>query len=208
MTDAQREARERLSERYVIPFRAEPTDLARCFGRQAPRIIEIGSGMGESTVEIAAKYPSTDYVAVEVHGPGVGSLLRLVDQRGLTNVRVIEHDAVEVLTSMVTPQSIHGIHIFFPDPWPKKRHHKRRLLQPAFARLLASRLEPGGYIHLATDWEDYACWMLDVLAQAPELANTAERFATRPEYRPLTKFERRGLRLGHAVYDIVYRRTQ
>ena len=207
MTVAQREARERLFERYAIPFSPVPFDLARSFGRDAPRVMEIGFGMGETTAEIAAAHPELDYLALEVHAPGVGSLLRLLEQHSLVNVRIIQHDAVDVLERMIAPHSLHGIHIFFPDPWPKKRHHKRRLLQLPFARLVASRLDAGGYLHLATDWKDYADWMLEVLVQVPELANAGAGFVPRPECRPLTKFERRGLRLGHAVYDIVFRRV-
>ena len=206
MTEAQRSARERLFGRYGLAFSNSPPDYDLAFGRRAPRVLEIGFGMGETTAEIAAAHPEIDYLALEVHGPGVGSLLRLIEERQLANVRILQHDAVEVVRAMILPQSLSGIHIFFPDPWPKKRHHKRRLLQTPFARLLASRLATGGYLHLATDWEDYAQWMLEVLEQVPELVNTASGYAPRPDYRPLTKFERRGLRLGHVVHDIVYRR--
>lgn len=206
MTDAQRDARERLLERYGVTYSGTPLDFDRLFGRQAPRILEIGFGMGETTAEIAAKHPQIDYLGLEVHGPGVGSLLRQMEARALTNVRVIQHDAVEVVTTMIPEDLLAGIHIFFPDPWPKKRHHKRRILQVPFAQLLASKLMPGGYLHLATDWEEYAEWMLEVLGQVPALENTSDGFAPRPDYRPLTKFERRGLKLGHAVHDVVYRR--
>ena len=205
MTDAQRAARERLLPLYGVPYAPALLDFTQIFGRKAPVVLEIGFGMGETTAEIAAANPDIDYLGVEVHGPGVGSLLRQIEARGLRNLRVIEHDAADVVEHMIPPASLAGIHIFFPDPWPKKRHHKRRLLQVPFARLLASKLEPGGYLHVATDWEDYAVWILEVLAQT-ELENTAERFAPRPAYRPLTKFERRGLALGHGVYDIVFRR--
>ena len=207
-TDAQRAARERLLPRYGIPFRAEPIDLASTFARAAPTVLEIGFGMGETTAEIARANPQTNYLGIEVHAPGVGSLLRLIEARGLGNVRIIQHDAVEVVQAIIAPRTLAGIHVFFPDPWPKKRHHKRRLLQPDFARVLASRLEVGGYLHVATDWQAYADWALEVLDEIPELANTAQGFAPRPEHRPLTKFERRGLRLGHAVHDIVFRRVR
>jgi tRNA (guanine-N7-)-methyltransferase len=206
-TDAQRAARERLLPRYGIPFRAEPLDLAAAFARAAPTVLEVGFGMGETTAEIAQANPQTNYLGIEVHAPGVGSLLRLIEARGLANVRIIQHDAVEVVRTMIAPQSLAGIHVFFPDPWPKKRHHKRRLLQSAFARELCSRLEIGGYLHVATDWQEYADWVLEVLDQVPELDNTAQGFAPRPDHRPLTKFERRGLRLGHEVRDIVFRRV-
>jgi tRNA (guanine-N7-)-methyltransferase len=207
MTDAQRDACERLLPRFGLPYTATALDFDLVFGRSAPRILEIGFGMGETTAEIAASHPDIDYLGLEVHGPGVGSLLRHIEAHELRNVRIIQHDAVEVATAMIPAASLHGIHIFFPDPWPKKRHHKRRIVQTPFVRLLASRLLPGGYLHLATDWQEYAEWMLDVLNPLPELRNTAENYAPRPAYRPLTKFERRGLKLGHAVHDIVYRRV-
>lgn len=205
MTDAQRAARERLLPIYGVPYRQEPLDFVALFGRRAPVVLEIGFGMGETTAEIAASQPQTDFLGVEVHGPGVGSLLRRLELQGLSNVRVVEHDAAEVVEHMIAPASLAGIHVFFPDPWPKKRHHKRRLLQAGFARSLAARLAPGGYLHVATDWEDYAEWILEAL-RATELRNTVERYAPRPAYRPLTKFERRGLDLGHAVFDIVFKR--
>jgi tRNA (guanine-N7-)-methyltransferase len=195
-----------LLPRYGVPFLAEPLDFARLFGRTAPVIAEIGFGMGETTAQIAAEHPENDYLAIEVHTPGVGSLLKLIGERGLSNVRIVQHDAAEVLRDMVPEGSLAGVHIFFPDPWPKKRHHKRRLLQPAFASLVAERLRPGGYLHVATDWHDYAEQALVVLAAIPDLGNCAERFAPRPESRPETKFERRGRRLGHAVWDLLFTR--
>ena len=207
MTEAQRDAHARLIVRYGIEFSPWPLDLDRVFGRQSVKVLEIGFGMGDTTAEIAAANPEIDYLGIEVHAPGVGRLLRLIEQHGLANVRLIQHDAVEVLTSMLPPSCLDGIHVFFPDPWPKKRHHKRRLLQAAFAQLLASRLTIGGYLHLSTDWQDYAEWMLAVLAEVPELRNTADGFASRPDYRPVTKFERRGVRLGHPVRDIVFKRV-
>lgn len=178
------------------------------FGRRAPLILEIGSGMGETTAQIAHAHPDCDYLAVEVHAPGVGSLLRRIDALKLKNVRVIRHDAVEVVANMIPEASLAAAHLFFPDPWPKKRHQKRRLLQPAFAHALALRLTPGGYLHMATDWQDYAEQALAVLAAEPLLENTTRSFAQRPEYRPLTKFESRGLRLGHVVWDLVFRRRK
>ena len=206
-TDAQRAAHARLLPRFGIPYSPEPLDFARIFSRTAPTVLEIGFGMGETTAAIAQANPHINYVCIEVHGPGVGSLLRLIEARGLTNVRIIQHDAVAVVDAMIAPQTLAAIHVFFPDPWPKKRHHKRRLLQLPFARTVVSRLEIGGYLHVATDWQDYADWTLAVLADIPELENTAAGFAPRPQYRPLTKFERRGLRLGHTVRDIVFRRS-
>ena len=203
---AQRRAHEELLPRFGIAFTEAPLDLAAAFGRQASKILEIGSGMGETTAAIAQAAPDRDFLAVEVHAPGVGSLLKQIDERGLTNLRVIQHDAAEVVTQMIAHEALAGIHVFFPDPWPKKRHHKRRLLQPPFVHELALRLAAGGYLHAATDWQDYAAAILAALTAEPLLDNTARDYAPRPDYRPLTKFERRGLRLGHGVWDIVFRR--
>ncbi|MCZ7562987.1 MAG: tRNA (guanosine(46)-N7)-methyltransferase TrmB [Burkholderiales bacterium] len=206
-TAAQARAQRELLPRYGIAYAPRPLDLAGAFGRAAPKILEIGFGMGETTAAVAAAHPENDYLAVEVHGPGVGSLLNRIAARGLANVRVIRHDAVEVLEHMIGPASLDGVHVFFPDPWPKKRHHKRRLIQPAFVRLLAARMKPGAYLHIATDWQDYAEHILAVLAAEPALANTVAAFSPRPETRPETKFERRGLALGHRVWDLLFRRT-
>ncbi|HQR04836.1 MAG: tRNA (guanosine(46)-N7)-methyltransferase TrmB [Proteobacteria bacterium] len=192
--------------RWGIEYRAAPLDLATVFGRASPCILEIGCGMGETTATIAAAYPQNDYLGIEVHLPGVGALCKEIAVRGLCNLRVIRHDAVEVVRDMIAPGTLSGIHIFFPDPWPKKRHHKRRLVQSPFVALLASRLAPGGYLHCATDWEEYAVQMLAVLSAEPALENSAGGFAPRPGYRPLTKFEQRGLRLGHGVWDVVFRK--
>jgi len=192
--------------RWGIPYRAELLDLDAVFGRQAPRILEIGCGMGETTAAIAAAQPQHDYLGIEVHTPGVGSLLKEISVRELTNLRVIQHDAVEVVRDMLPAGTLAGIHIYFPDPWPKKRHHKRRLIQAPFVAMLATRLAPGGYFHCATDWQEYAEQMLAVLGAEPLLENTAAGFAPRPDYRPLTKFEQRGQRLGHGVWDVIFRR--
>jgi len=205
-TAAQARALALLAPRHCIPFAPEPLDLDRAFGRAAPKVLEIGFGMGETTAAIAAAHPEIDYLGVEVHAPGVGSLLNRIEALGLTNVRIIQHDAVAVLEHMIAPASLGGVHLFFPDPWPKKRHHKRRLVQPPFAALLASRLKPGGALHAATDWEDYAQQILAVLAAEPALENTAAGFAARPAARPQTKFERRGVGLGHRVWDAVFRK--
>jgi tRNA (guanine-N7-)-methyltransferase len=178
-------------------------DLAGAFGRPAPKILEIGFGMGCDR-GIAAAHPERDFLALEVHTPGVGKLLQLIEERSLTNIRLIQHDAVEVVRDMIAPQALSGVHIFFPDPWPKKRHHKRRLIQPEFVALLASRMASGAYLHLATDWEDYAQQILAVLAAEPSLKNSAADYAPRPGYRPETKFEARGVKLGHGVWDIVF----
>jgi tRNA (guanine-N7-)-methyltransferase len=207
VSNAQRRAHETLLPRFGIEYAATPLDFDRVFGRSARRVLEIGFGMGETTAAIAAAHPDADYLALEVHTPGVGSLLKQLEEQSITNVRIVQHDAVEVLDHMVPPASLDGAHIFFPDPWPKKRHHKRRLIQPPLVKLLASRLKPGGYVHAATDWEEYAQQILEVFGAEPLLENAAEGYAPRPDYRPLTKFEQRGLRLGHGVWDIVFRRA-
>lgn len=206
VSNAQRRAHDTLLPRYGIPYREQVIDFDGIFGRTAPRILEIGCGMGETTVAIAAAHPHQDYIGIEVHTPGVGSLLKQMDELSLTNVRVIQHDAVDVLQHMLAPASLDGMHIFFPDPWPKKRQQKRRLIQPAFVALAVSRLKPGGYLHTATDWQEYAEQMMTVLTAETSLANTASTYADRPAYRPQTKFETRGLKLGHGVWDLVFRK--
>ena len=193
-----------LGPRFVLPFVPAPFDFAASFGRDAPRVLEIGFGMGDATATIAAALPGTDFIGVEVHAPGVGALLKRIGELGLTNVRLVRHDAVEVLQHMVTPATLAGVHVYFPDPWHKTKHNKRRLIQPGFVELLASRLAAGGYLHCATDWQPYAEQMLEVLAAEPALRNTAAGYAPRPAHRPLTKFENRGLRLGHDVWDLVF----
>lgn len=179
-------------------------DVAKTFSRSASTILEIGFGMGATTAEIAAAHADTNYLAVEVHPPGVGSLCNLIDDQALVNVKVIQHDAVEVLSHMIAPGSLAGIHIYFPDPWHKARHNKRRLVQPRLVALLASRLAPDGYLHLATDWVPYAEHMLEVLSAEPLLKNTSTDYAPRPTWRPETKFEQRGLKLGHEVRDLLF----
>ena len=259
MSPAQHHAYDTLLPRYGIGFTPQPLDASAAFGRAAPLVLEIGSGMGETTAHIAQAMPQNNFVAVEVHTPGVGALLKLIEQHQLTNLRVIQHDAVEVVQHMIAEKSLAGVHLFFPDPWPKARHHKRRIVQPGFIKLLASRLAPGGYLHCATDWESYARWMLEVLSSEPSLINAApgpatghtggltaglttglttgltgglttglttgltaglttghaaiptnlhlsgaSGFAPRPAYRPITKFETRGLKLGHGVWDLLF----
>jgi tRNA (guanine-N7-)-methyltransferase len=204
VSNAQRRAVDSLLPTFGIAFATMPFDLDAAFARPAPKFLEIGFGMGETTAQIAAEHPQNDYLGIEVHTPGVGGLLRLIEARQLGNIRIVQHDAVEVVTHMVQPGSLSGIHVFFPDPWPKKRHHKRRLLQPDFVHLLASRLRPGAYLHVATDWEEYATQILAVLSAEALLVNSVEGFAPRPDHRPLTKFESRGLKLGHVVRDIVF----
>jgi tRNA (guanine-N7-)-methyltransferase len=195
-----------LRERYVVEYSGRPLDLACAFGRRAPTILEIGFGMGETTAAIALAHPEIDYLGIEVHSPGVGALLKRLAEQNLTNVRILQHDAVEVVQHMLAPDTLDGVHVFFPDPWPKKRHHKRRLIQAPFVHLLAQRVGPDGYLHVATDWEPYAQQMLEVLSREPLLLNTAPGFAPRPAHRPLTKFEQRGLTLGHPVFDLLFRR--
>lgn len=204
LSNAQRRACETLLPHYGIPFGQNLLNLDQVFGRQAPKILEIGFGMGESTAAIAQKYPENDYLGIEVHTPGVGSLLNQIEKLELTNLRIIHHDAVEVLQHMLAPECLEGIHIFFPDPWPKARHHKRRLIQPALVARLSEHLKPEGYLHIATDWEDYAIQILQVLNQQSQFINTVPAYAPRPPYRPLTKFEQRGLKLGHEVWDIIF----
>jgi len=206
ISPAQRRALDELTARYGIEFRDALLDPEKVFRRKAPLVLEIGSGMGETTAAIAQAHPGTDFIALEVHAPGVGSLLRRIETLGLGNLRVVRHDAVDVLRHMIADGALAGIHLFFPDPWPKKRHHKRRLVQPEFVALAARKLAPGGILHAVTDWPDYAGQMLEVLSAEPLLENTSGGYAARPAHRPLTKFEQRGLALGHPVRDLVFRR--
>jgi tRNA (guanine-N7-)-methyltransferase len=183
-------------------------EFTQTFGRaDSKRILEIGFGMGDATAKIAQTLPDCDFLAVEVHTPGVGSLLKLMQEGDIQNIRIIQHDAVEVLHNMVPDNSLDGVHIFFPDPWHKKRHHKRRLIQAEFVTLLCTKLKVGAYIHVATDWQEYAEWVLEVLNSENALKNTASDYAEKPSYRPLTKFENRGLKLGHGVWDLVFTRV-
>ena len=207
MSNAQRRAHADLLPAYGVPFSHAPVDLDRLFGRVTRKILEIGFGMGETTAAIAQQHPENDYLGIEVHTPGVGGLLKRIADLHLKNVRVIQHDAVEVLQHMIAPEALDGVHIFFPDPWPKKRHHKRRLIQPPLVALLASRMKPGAGVHACTDWEEYAQQMLGVLSAEPGLENTVSGYAERPDTRPQTKFERRGLELGHRVWDLVFRKV-
>jgi tRNA (guanine-N7-)-methyltransferase len=206
MGTGQMRALEELGPRYVLPYTTDAVDWPAVFGRDAPRVLEIGFGMGQATAAIAQAMPGTDFIGVEVHTPGVGALLKLIGEQDIANIRIVQHDAVEVLDHMIAPGSLAGVHVFFPDPWHKKKHNKRRLIQPAFVSQLCSRLAPGGYLHCATDWQPYAEQMLEVLSAEPQLVNTAEGYAPKPDYRPLTKFENRGLKLGHGVWDLVFTR--
>jgi tRNA (guanine-N7-)-methyltransferase len=205
LSTGQSRAVENIGPRLVIPYSPIVLNYENAFGRAAPTIVEIGFGMGHTTADIAGSLPDKNFIGIEVHTPGVGSLLKMADERGLTNVRIVQHDAVEVLQHMVADASLAGIHIFFPDPWPKKRHHKRRLIQTGFVRLLTEKLQLGGYIHLATDWHEYADQMLEVLSASSALTNTAEGFAARPIYRTESNFERKGLAKGHGVWDLVFK---
>ena len=203
-TIGQARAFEELGPQYLLPYSEAPLDFAAAFGREAPTILEIGFGMGEATAHIAGLLADQNFLCCEVHEPGVGALLKRIGEQGLSNIRILQHDAVEVLQHMLPEASLAGIHIFFPDPWHKLRHNKRRLIQPPLVARLASRLKPGGYLHCATDWQPYAQQMLQVLGAEPQLVNTAADYAPKPHYRPLTKFENRGLKLGHGVWDLVF----
>ncbi len=209
MTTAQTKALEELAPKYLVDVSAlEKLDCDAIFGRKAPLVVEIGFGMGKSFVEMAQHDPLRNYLGIEVHPPGVGACMLLIEELGLTNVKVIKHDAFEVLTQCLGPDSIDILQIFFPDPWPKARHHKRRLVNDSFLALVTPLLKHGGEIRMATDWENYAEQMLECLERAPELHNTAPNggYLPRPEWRPLTKFEQRGERLGHGVWDLVFAR--
>ena len=207
LTKGQAHALETVFPKFGITYQPELLDLNTQFGRaDSKKILEIGFGMGETTAKIAQTLPDCDFLAAEVHTPGVGALLKLIDELALTNIRVIQHDVVEVLQNMLPDATLDGIHIFFPDPWHKKRHHKRRLIQAEFVKLLCTKLKSGGYIHVATDWQEYAEWVLEVLSAEPQLQNTAQDYAEKPGYRPLTKFENRGIKLGHGVWDMVFTR--
>jgi tRNA (guanine-N7-)-methyltransferase len=206
MSSAQENYYAEMMPKIGVVYAPQPIDLATVYGRNAPKILEIGTGMGETTAKIADANRDNDYLGVEVHVPGVGALCKQIAERELSNLRICQHDAVEVVRDMLPEASLDGVHVFFPDPWHKARHNKRRLIQSPFVALLASRLKPGGYFHCATDWEEYAHQMLEVLSAEPTLANSADGFAPRPEYRPLTKFENRGIRLGHGVWDVIFRK--
>ncbi|MET4575111.1 tRNA (guanine-N7-)-methyltransferase [Ottowia thiooxydans] len=215
VTTGQARALADLGPRYIVAYDPGTPDLVAACATSAQAqgktyektVLEIGFGMGAATAHIAGLQPDTLFIGCEVHEPGVGALLKSMGEQNLDNIRILQHDAVEVLAKMIAPASLDGIHVFFPDPWHKKRHNKRRLLQAPFVRELATRLKPGGYIHCATDWEPYAQQMLEVLGAEPLLANSAEGYAAKPEYRPLTKFELRGLKLGHGVWDLVFRKV-
>lgn len=208
MTDAQQRAFDDYWSRYGVDYAAAPRDLDALFGRAAARVMEIGFGNGEALAWASEHDPQRDFIGVEVHGPGVGRLLNALAARDARNVRVYRHDAVEVLEHAIAPGALDEVRIWFPDPWPKARHHKRRLIQPAFVALLASRMAPGGLLHLATDWQPYAEHMLAVMEAAPGWRNAVApgAYAQKPDWRIETHFERRGLNLGHGVRDLLYRK--
>ncbi len=209
-TTGQTRALADLGPTFILPFQTSPIDPQQVFGpgrSHLPVVLEIGFGMGEATAKIAATLADTNFMACEVHPPGVGALLMRIDDQQLENIRIINHDAVQVLAHMIPDASLAGVHIFFPDPWHKKRHNKRRLIQAPLVKQLCAKLQVGGYLHVATDWEPYAQQVLKVLQEEPLLANTSDQpsgFAPQPAYRPLTKFENRGIKLGHGVWDIVF----
>ena len=207
ITQGQKDALERLLGKWAIPYAPQHLDLTQAFGRQAPTVLEIGFGMGETTEKIAQIRPEDNFLGVEVFNAGVGAMLKRIEESQLPNVRIIQHDAVEVVRDMIPRDTLSGEHVYYPDPWHTKRHNKRRLIQPAFVSLLVSRIAPGGYLHCATDWEPYAEQMLEVLSAEPLLANTSDGYSPKPDYRPQTKFETRGLRLGHGVWDLVFKRV-
>ena len=216
-TTGQAKAFEVWGPQYLLNYSSEPLNMAKAFGLNgqeavsAPVILEIGFGMGEATAHIAKVRPTDYFLCCEVHEPGVGALLKRIGEQDIHNIRILQHDAVEVIDNMLPLSSIDGVHIFFPDPWHKSRHNKRRLIQAPLIAKLAARLKPGAYIHCATDWEPYAVQILEVLSAAPLLRNTAAMdqggYAVKPDYRPLTKFENRGLKLGHGVWDVVFQRV-
>ena len=209
LTKGQERALETAWPTFGVDYAEKQLDLAQLFGREhSKKILEIGFGMGDATAKIAQTLPDYDFLAAEVHTPGVGSLLKLIEEAHISNIRIVQHDVVEVLQHMIADNSLDGVHIFFPDPWHKKRHHKRRLIQTEFLSLLAQKMKVGAYLHVATDWQEYAEWVLDVLNGSEMLKNSVSEvnggYAEKPAYRPLTKFENRGIKLGHGVWDLVF----
>ena len=207
ITAGQTKAIQENFQKYAVIFQNKLTNFSDLFkNKNSDLILEIGFGMGTSTAEIAKSNLSKNYIAIEVHSPGVGNLLKLIKESDISNLKIIQHDAVEVLNLMVKNNSLDGIHIFFPDPWPKKRHHKRRLIQSNLLKLIAQKIKKSGYLHIATDWEDYALWIIDLLDKEELLQKTSDDFFKKPDYRPLTKYENRGIKLGYRVWDMIYRR--
>ena len=211
-TAGQAKAFETQGPQFLLEYKPELCSFETVFKGNKPgalpTVLEIGFGMGEATAQIAAGMPDTNFLCCEVHTPGVGALLKRIEEQHLTNIRILQHDAVEVIDHMLALGSLDGVHIFFPDPWHKKKHNKRRLIQAQLIAKLAARLKPGGYLHCATDWQPYAEQMLELLSAEPMLQNTSpDGYATKPDYRPLTKFENRGIKLGHGVWDVVFKRV-
>ena len=207
ITAAQTKAIQENFQKHAVIFENKLTNFSDLFkNKNSELILEIGFGMGTSTAEIAKSNLNKNYIAIEVHSPGVGNLLKLIQESDIRNLKIIQHDAVEVLNVMIKNDSLDGIHIFFPDPWPKKRHHKRRLIQSNLLKLIAQKIKKSGYLHIATDWEDYALWIIDLLDKEELLQKTSDDFFKKPDYRPLTKYENRGINLGYKVWDMVYRR--
>lgn len=207
VTAGQRQALDTLWDKYCLDHRLV-CDFVGVFGRDAPIILEIGFGNGESLARMAQENPDKNYIGIEVHRPGVGNLLAQLERQDITNVRVYYHDAIDILEKCIPAHSIAVVHLFFPDPWHKRKHRKRRIVRPSFVKLIAEKLEHGGYFHAATDWQDYAKQMLQVLSEAEPFVNQSpdNHYSPRPDYRPLTKFEQRGLRLGHGVWDLIFKR--
>ena len=207
ITAAQTKAIQENFQKHAVIFENKLTNFSNLFkNKNSELILEIGFGMGASTAEIAKSNLNKNYIAIEVHSPGVGNLLKLIQESDIPNLKIIQHDAVEVLNEMIKNDSLDGIHIFFPDPWPKKRHHKRRLIQSNFLKLIAQKIKKSGYLHIATDWEDYALWIIDLLDKEELLQKTSDDYFKKPVYRPLTKYENRGIKLGYRVWDMIYRR--
>lgn len=206
LTSGQRQAIETLWSRYGVEADSSPLDMARLFGRTAPTVLEIGFGMGASLIEMAHSDKGTNYLGIEVYAPGIGNTLKQIEQHQLTNVRVLDGDAVDILSQRIADHCLAGVNIFFPDPWHKTRHHKRRLIQPGFVRLVHQKLMDGGQLHLATDWENYAHWMMNIVSDSGLFNNTAgdHYFTERPAFRPVTKFEKRALRLEHSIWDLIF----
>ena len=207
ITAAQTKAIQDNFQKHAVIFENKIINFGDIFkNKNSDLILEIGFGMGASTAEIAKSNLNKNYIAIEVHSPGVGNLLKLIEEDDISNLKIIQHDAVEVLNLMIKNDSLDGIHIFFPDPWPKKRHHKRRLIQSNLLKLIAQKIKKSGYLHIATDWEDYALWIIDLLDKEELLQKTSDDFFKKTDYRPLTKYENRGIKLGYKVWDMVYRR--
>ena len=207
ITAAQSKAIQDNFQKHAVIFENKIINFGDIFkNKNSDLILEIGFGMGASTAEIAKSNLNKNYIAIEVHSPGVGNLLKLIQENNISNLKIIQHDAVEVLNLMIKNDSLDGIHIFFPDPWPKKRHHKRRLIQSNLLKLIAQKIKKTGYLHIATDWEDYAVWIIDLLDKEELLQKMSDDFFKKPDYRPLTKYENRGIKLGYRVWDMIYRR--